>query len=271
MIEVLISTYNDNIIRAINVPLLPKEGVCYLICHQVTDEYIPSLRVQDCIAKLISIRNDIRYIKFNNFGLSKNRNNCLDNISSDAKYVYICDDDIRLQDDFDKIILMSFSNEWDVLTFKILSDNDLPFKKYPVNKCKHSLKTLLAVSSVEVVIKSSLISRTNIKFDERFGLGALYSASEENIFLIDLYRQGARIGFIPKFICYHPFESSGKNWSNKLMAFSKGAFFKRVFGTYLGLMILIVFSFKKYNEYKKFHSLTSFTTENIKSFLSFKC
>jgi hypothetical protein len=75
------------------------------------------------------------------------------------------------------------------------------------------------------------VLRAGISFDLTFGLGAKYPTGEEIIFLIDAYRAGLDIRFMPVPIVIHPKESSGSNlYKNDPLIKAKGAMFARIFG-----------------------------------------
>ncbi|MFB0713961.1 glycosyltransferase family 4 protein, partial [Buttiauxella noackiae] len=54
-------------------------------------------------------------------------------------------------------------------------------------------KKLLRISSIEIIAKVDSLLRKQIRFDENLGLGTEYPCCEENNFLIDNYKKGAKI------------------------------------------------------------------------------
>lgn len=256
MIDVLISTYGDGIKRAINVPLPKRKDVRYIISHQSLDS------IDNHVDDFIQSRDDVFYFKINSKGLSKNRNNAINKSSSD--YIYFCDDDVTLNDSVFDTIIKSFEKyDADAISFKIETHGLKPFKRYKNKAFKHNILSSLRVSSIELVCKRSSIVKNNLFFDEDFGLGAKYIASEENIFVSDMIKSGLTIFFLPIYIVYHSEESSGKNWSSSALVYSKGAFFRRVFGDYISLVLIFIFALKKYNEYKNDISFLNFLRQSM--------
>ena len=97
-------------------------------------------------------------------------------------------------------------------------------------------------------IKLKSIKDKNIKFDENFGLGGIYTSGEENIFLMDCINNGLKIIYIPITIAIHEKESSGRILDEKTI-YSKGALFYRLFGI-KSIYLNLGFILKKSKEIK---------------------
>lgn len=209
------------------------------------ESYIKSLF--DCNFTLITSKD---------IGLSKNRNLSFKYLNdSDMIFdaIYICDDDVAIikENLFHANFLMNKLGV-DIFCGKILSENAEDFKnKYPLRKSKIHHFNAMRVSSVEMLI-SPLAVRKSILFDESFGLGTDLPSGEEYIFITDHLKSKSKIIYFPIPFCFHPNITSGLDFfSNENKISAKGKMFKRIFGQCLGGVLSIVFSMKKYREYKK--------------------
>jgi hypothetical protein len=142
-----------------------------------------------------------RIIKSHKRGLSGSRNEGFDNFTTDA--IWIMDDDTRLVN-LDRVKKAIEESPADVNTLRIqdTQTEDL-FRDYRF-KGELSALQLLQVSSVEITCRKSFIDRTGIRFAEWIGLGTPLPSGEENLFLIDARRRGAKICHLPVVGCRHP-------------------------------------------------------------------
>jgi len=246
-LSLLLSTANERL-NQIDSSLKEKyENVELVIVHQIYTDCKQQFNY-DTYEKLF-IRNEK--------GLSKSRNIALANANSDI--CMLCDDDIKLVQNFNKIILDTYNEnpEADIICFQAIDENGIKFKNYHPKKRWLNLMTLMKVSSIEITFRLKSIQEYSIKFDENFGLGTKMPTGEESIFLVDGYKKGLKILYVPVPIVIHPLESSGTEWDNENMIKAKGAMFARMFGK-LGYFFNLLFSLKKYNLYKNKHSFRKF-------------
>jgi uncharacterized membrane protein SirB2 len=82
-----------------------------------------------------------------------------------------------------------------------------------------------------------------VEFDERFGLGATFNSGEENIFLIDILKNGFVLKHIEDRLVFHEGVSTGYIF-NEAYFVTKGAMLRRMFGL-LSFFLLPLFVFKK--------------------------
>lgn len=260
-IQVLICTANERLASAIRVALPYKPGVSYLISHQIFGEHECDF-IQEM--DFINSRIDIEYYPTYSKGLSINRNNALSMASSEI--ILIADDDVVLESDFDQTLRCQFLRhpDADIITFKVRTPEGHSFKSYREKEFKHGRFSLLKVSSIEVAFKRKTVMDTALTFDENFGLGARFVASEENVFLMDAFKKGLNLYFVPLYVACHPKESSGKQWREELV-YSKGALFFRLFG-FFGIVMIFAFAIKKYGQYKDEFTFIEFIRLSLSSF-----
>lgn len=117
----------------------------------------------------------------------------------------------------------------------------LGFKKMDTLK-QMSLDIYININRVPVYIDG---------FDERFGVGSKYNSGEENIYLMDLYNKGyKKMYYFPIIIAYHPKKEC--NYLDEQSFIGKGPLFKRLFGSIIGLPMIIGFGLKKKNMIDEF-------------------
>lgn len=116
---------------------------------------------------------------------------------------------------------------------------------YEVGKC----------SSIEIFYRAQKESPL-VKFDERFGLGAKYPSSEENIFLADLLKRGYKILYLPDVIVYHRARANVVSKFNKLRMVTAFKMFIRIFGFFKGSFLYYGFLLKHFGRVE--NKLSSF-------------
>ncbi|MBK7110354.1 MAG: glycosyltransferase [Chitinophagales bacterium] len=243
-IGLAISTLNDGIFQ---IDALCNAGFDEIvIVHQITafekiEEY-----------KLVYKKLSAPYIKFISMqetGLSKSRNACIENITTD--YLLLCDDDNLLTENIYSTLLQSIEKYPDAITLtgKMLDDKMQPIKNYSNNTFLHSVRTAAKVSSCEMLLKRNWILQNKITFNEQFGLGATYPGGEEFIFLNDIIKAGGTARYIPINICIlKTMNTSGRIYTPAMVT-AKGAMIRKVYGWQF-LFINLAYTMRKYGEYK---------------------
>lgn len=244
-LDVLVACYNEGIREFASQIPKAQESVAYKIVHQ--QNQVLNTLDKNAI-DLLSSRQDVELVQVNEKGLSKSRNRALEMSKGDLALV--CDEDVQFLPDFYSTICEGFkehskSANLAAITFMYLR-NGQPAKKYRPKTFRHHRFTLGSVSSIEVVLNMNWLRKKNLRFDERFGLGAHYGSGEEYIFLQDINLNKGRLFFYPKAIVAHEEETTGAQWTDELIK-AKGAVFKRVFGG-LTWLVLRKFSNRKYRE-----------------------
>lgn len=265
-LAILISTMNHNAFYLSSKLQGFNRSIHFFICHQITDNQLLNDPDRNHFE---SYNTNITLFKRYEKGLSKSRNCVLDSVK--AEVCLFADDDVIHKKNIDDIILNAFRSypNADIITFQTETPEGEKFKNYPDTVYWHNKRTLLKVSSIEIAIKKNNIEKHSIRFDETFGLGSTYPTGEEIIFLMDAYKKGLKILYLPVPIVIHPKEHSGANYSPVLLA-AKGAMFVRLFGLPLGTMMNIFFAFKKFSEYKTQMSLIQAIYTLVSSGFKFK-
>ncbi len=178
-------------------------------------------------------------------GLSKSRNLAIK--LSNADFGFILDDDVSLNfEGFKQTInFLSGESEFAAVTCKFLDDDGRTRKSYKTNIFRHNLRTIMQVSSIEIILNLNFIKENCICFDERFGLGAIYSSGEENIILSDIIGSGGEVCYYPSVNFIHPVITSASGIYSHAMWVSKGALIRRIFG-FKGVFAIIPFLWRRF-------------------------
>lgn len=200
-LEVLIATCGPDggqKVAAMNLPELPR--VSYLVSWQEPGG--------SGIPETLSARDDVRIIILEGFGLSRNRNNCLDNARGDI--LLIADDDLELIPEGLESILAIFGKNPGLEYGSFRYDSDVP-KEYPEYEC--SLDTLprnFYQTSFEIALRRD--SRAGrLRFPENFGLGSTegFTAGEEELLLKKARINSICCHFFPVTIARHKGPTTG--------------------------------------------------------------
>lgn len=244
-LTLLIATMNEDILQLVSkITHLPLE-IDIIIGHQITNLSIDAIKLKETIE---SIRPNIKVIQRYEKGLSKSRNCALNNIKEGI--CLVTDDDVEFPDGFDQRILAAYNilPNADIITFQAKTPEDDFFKSYKTTSHPHTLRSVAKVSSIELTFNAQSIINSNLRFDERFGLGAEFSTSEEYIFLTDAIKNKLKVYYCPQTIAIHPKESSGKVFDENMLI-AKGAVIRRVYKN-KATLISTAFALKKYPLYR---------------------
>ncbi|HEX7860739.1 MAG TPA: glycosyltransferase [Verrucomicrobiae bacterium] len=142
-----------------------------------------------------------RVIESRTRGISASRNVGIENFTTDV--IWFMDDDTKLVN-LDRIRKAIEDSPADVNTLRIQdTKSEELFRDYRFKDELSSLQ-LLQVCSIEITCRKSFIDRTGIRFAEWIGVGTPLPSGEENLFLIDARRRGAKICHVPLVGSRHP-------------------------------------------------------------------
>jgi hypothetical protein len=193
------------------------------------------------------LRGDVTLKVSTDVGLTKSRNELIRSffLTYHQSFAIITDDDVQYCElRFNDIHDLWCKSKFDVLTCKVQLPDGGDFSPYKREGFQHTSRTINSVSSIEIIISSHINENIGqVLFDEKFGLGSIYTMGEEAIFLSDILKRKGRIFFSPIYTFIHPKESTGSvvndNWF-----FAKGAFYSRRYNRVLGACLLFRRMFK---------------------------
>lgn len=182
-------------------------------------------------------------------GLSRSRNMAIRNAWGDV--CLICDDDEWLEDDCEEKILKAYEENPNagLIAFALIR-KDLT-KSYPVGKKSLGFRQILKTSSQQVTFSRNLLGVYGISFDEKMGSGTGNGGGEENKFMLDWRRAGAKMLYYPDIIAtVNPGESQWfKGYTTKYMR-DLGWASRRSMGSLLGLAYITRFALTHGHFYK---------------------
>lgn len=202
--------------------------------------------------------SNVRVINSLEKGLSKSRNLALENAI--GKILVIADDDIVYQDEFaDKIIkAYNKSQEASVIIFCVEKSKGSLIKKYPSNYKKNlNIFDIFNASSIEMTLNKTILDKSNIQFDENFGLGGVFEMGEEAVFLFDLKKKNKQLVFEPEVIVKHENLTSTSKKSIIERYYIQGALFTRIFKSKYVFWIIIKLFFDLKQNKLRFKNLIS--------------
>lgn len=192
-IDVLICSFNKGVVKVEDVLLPPRDGVCYIVSYQYTDE-----RYLEMIPASITNRSDVVLYKYKGQGLSSNRNQALSHATGDI--IMFADDDTRLLPTTFDTLLNTFRDcpAVDIALYQATSYTGRPLKVYPQSEGDvHAVPSEYHVSTIEMAFRRSKVQDV-LRFDERFGLGTKFlSCGEEDIWLYDALRHNLNVRYFP--------------------------------------------------------------------------
>lgn len=230
-LEIAISTLNHGLYKC-----KFEKGVQYLIVHQISDGEEDAYKryiEQECQ------HIQIRYLQSNSIGISKSRNIALANAGAD--YVWLMDDDVTLNlNSLKAIENILITDSPEVLTVRHLQHNHKNGEAENTALFRHNHMTAMSVSSIDLIISKAALN-AELRFDERFGLGAEFISGEEFIFLSDAIRQNKNGVLGCEILAStHTSVSSGHRfYKSDIGITSKFAMFDRVFRSFSWIMALL--------------------------------
>lgn len=137
--------------------------------------------------------------------LSKARNLALKYLRDDSIVVF-ADDDCWYPANLFREVKARFTTDLAALCVNVF---DPDRKKYlgnrPVKIQKISMRSVFQLGiSVGIFVSGSVVANNNLRFDERFGVGARYGSGEETEFLFSVLRIGSEVMYDGTLRVYHP-------------------------------------------------------------------
>lgn len=160
------------------------------------------------IPPLLTARDDVRVFRFNDKGLSRNRNNALAHCSGDV--ILISDDDTKFYPDGISSLIESFMAYPDMDVATLRADYPTHRKSYPpaYSNLHIPLPKNYCVASIEIALRR--ITGGALKFHPDFGLGSsLLHGGEDEILLLTAINRGLVCRHLPIVVCAHPTLSTG--------------------------------------------------------------
>lgn len=231
-LEVLISTYGtDGLARTAGMQLPAVYDVSYLVYLQLPED--SELEVPDSLR-----RDDVRIEVSRSRGLSRNRNNALDNSSGDI--LLIADDDLDFTVEALEGVKSTFEENplLDFATFRHVGEDRKWFPAYEFDFSSREPAGYYLTSFELALRRKSIVPR--FRFPENMGAGTpLFGSGEENVFLLQMLKEGLRGRFFPMVVATHKGLTTGCRRATPATLRGQGAYFRLRYGVAEGLMRLL--------------------------------
>lgn len=195
-LELLICTIDAGIENIPRLLLTPIQGVSYLVSWQHSD----NATCRDLPQELM--RADVKVVHLEGRGLSRNRNNAIDNASGDI--CMVADDDCTYRPEYFENVISAFreNQSLDIAVFQMKHSHENKF--YPkVSFDLHRPAKGYFVTSFEIAFRRTSV-QGRVRFNELFGLGApVFRSGEECIFINDALQAGLNCRYIPVVVVEH--------------------------------------------------------------------
>lgn len=168
-------------------------------------------------------------------GVGLSRNTAL--MRACADYVLFSDEDIRLDEDYEKIIIDSFAAhpDADLITFNMEVD---PRRKTYENTDFHRIRfyNFGRYPTYAVAARREALVRAGVSFSLLFGGGARYSAGEDSLFLHDCLKAGLHLYADKPYIGQEIYrESTWFKGFNEKFFFDRGVLYPYLYGRFARL------------------------------------
>ncbi|MFW2056737.1 glycosyltransferase family A protein [Acinetobacter haemolyticus] len=246
--EVAVSCLNKDVFKIVSnfKNLFGLKSVDIHVIHQITDDFDYSNIVFDLESK-----SNIRYSRLEKLGLPHSRNFALDSCS--AKFLIPTDSDVIIFDsNLERINDYLINNSHlDFLTLESYYDlsQENPRRAFANKEFLHNRRTLLSVSSIEIVMNVERFKLSNVEWDLDFGLGARFGGGLETVMLQNANNAGLKGMFVPiPLSCHHELSTGAE--VNIKRVFIRSAVFEKIFGTANGKILSLIFHIKNYKKFK---------------------
>lgn len=192
LLQVMVCTFGSDGIKRVAAAAHPAmAGVEYLVSWQTDGQYPLPTELQ---------RPDFRIITSTTRGLSTNRNVALSHAT--APLLLISDDDVDYTREWLRAIIDAFNTHADTDLIAFRYESDTHPKSYPDRPYGLSRNLKHYISSIEMAFRRESV-QGRILFNENFGIGAMFPAGEENVFLQDCIDAGLKCRYLPISIARH--------------------------------------------------------------------
>jgi hypothetical protein len=109
-------------------------------------------------------------------------------------------------------------------------------KPYPVRARRLTRLNSARAATYELLVRPAALHRAGVRFDERFGAGAVNYLGDEYLLICDALRAGLRGWSLPVVVATHPATSSGTLFGTASDAMARARVFTRAFGAWAPLV-----------------------------------
>jgi hypothetical protein len=172
----------------------------------------------------------VRVISLNSLGVARSRNVVLDNASGEI--VLFGDDDITWFRDGIESVLEAFDDDasLSLVLAQAVDESGALRKQYRDARHRLTRWNSAKAATYEMLVRVDAFRDAGLRFDERFGAGAVDFLGDEYILISDATQLGLVCHFLPVVVAGHPQDSSGARFGTPVDARARARVFARVFG-----------------------------------------
>lgn len=177
-IEVLVTTMHQSDFSKYSQMNLQTDAV---IANQTDKNEYAEMQINGCNVKLVS--TDTR-------GTSRNRNIAMAHTSQKADFFLFSDDDLVFNDRYEQTIVKEFENhpEAEAIKFNIHDISETrKISMHRIEQFEKATRRNMSASGVcGLVVKSDVLKKHGLHFQENFGPGTEHYCGEDTIFLMEM-------------------------------------------------------------------------------------
>ena len=187
----------------------------------------------------------VKMVSTSTRGVGKNRNIAL--MHSEGDIIVLADDDMHFTEGYEEIVINAFKRikNADVIIFNIDTEGFDHGRRANKKIKRVHYCNAFNYGAARIAIKSKVLKREGIFFNENFGGGTIYSAGEDSLFIHDMLRNRMKVYVVPETIA--SVDQSTSTWFSgyhEKFFHDKGALMKAMFPYAYWLMDLIYFPFR---------------------------
>ena len=147
---------------------------------------------RSALPEALTARGDVTFFEQVAWGVAKSRNLVLD--STTTEYLLFADDDVEFDwaGILEGVALLDADPGADMLLAAARDEHGRLRKAYPSSVVPLSVRNSGKAATYEMLVRVPAVRARGIRFDERFGAGAVNYLGDEYIFCADLLRAGGR-------------------------------------------------------------------------------
>lgn len=178
-----------------------------------TDAVIANQAEENSIKEGVINGHTVKLITTNTRGVSKNRNTAIANIGDTAEYIVFADDDLRFYDNYEHTVISAFEKhpEADAVKFNLRCVSERKIAMSPIKDFHRASRREVTSWGVwALAIKATVLKKSGIVFNERFGPGTENYCGEDSIFLQELFKHKVKVYASPEYIA--EIDQSDSSW-----------------------------------------------------------
>jgi hypothetical protein len=185
--------------------------------------------VQGGPASLSAAPAGTRVVPVPGVGVARSRNVVIDQAT--RRYLLFSDDDVAIDLDGVTAGIRHLQRTGRALALGRGVDTDgNARKRHPSEPRRLTLLNSGRAATYEMLVDLDQVRARGIRFDERFGAGAVLHLGDEYLFIADLLRAGLSADAVPFVFARHPVASSGAQWGTVADSHARAVALNRVFG-----------------------------------------